>query len=106
MKFYDWFRQAIRNPKYRWWILGGAAVYLLSPIDIAPDFIPFIGQIDDVLLMTLVVSEVSQMLVERVKTSKEKKVGDTVASTGTSPSATGVGSVEANPVDVQAVSVE
>ena len=30
--------------------LGAAAVYLLSPVDIVPDFIPLVGYIDDVLL--------------------------------------------------------
>jgi uncharacterized membrane protein YkvA (DUF1232 family) len=97
MKFYDWFRQAIRNPKYRWWIIAGSVVYLLSPFDIAPDFVPFIGQIDDVLLMTLVVSEVSQMLLDRVKANKDKKAA--VSSTDNT-------AVGANSVDVNAVEVE
>ena len=30
--------------------LGAAAVYLLSPVDLVPDFIPLVGYIDDVLL--------------------------------------------------------
>jgi uncharacterized membrane protein YkvA (DUF1232 family) len=30
--------------------LGAAAVYLLSPVDLVPDFIPVVGWIDDVLL--------------------------------------------------------
>ncbi|HEY9639022.1 MAG TPA: YkvA family protein [Coleofasciculaceae cyanobacterium] len=98
MKFYDWFRQAIRNPKYRWWIIGGAAVYLLSPFDIAPDFIPFIGQIDDALIMTLVISEVSQILLDRVKSNKDKTAADPVASAASSTGS--------NPVDVKAVNVE
>ena len=101
MKFYDWFRQSIRNPKYRWWILGGAAVYLISPIDIAPDFIPFIGQIDDVVIMTLVVSEISQMLLDRVKANKDKKSG-TVSAQTTSP----VEATDSMPVDVKAVQVD
>jgi uncharacterized membrane protein YkvA (DUF1232 family) len=100
MKFYDWFRQSIRNPKYRWWILGGAAVYLISPIDIAPDFIPFIGQIDDVVIMTLVVSEISQMLLDRVKANKDKK------STVSSQSTAEANPMDANPVEVKAVQVD
>lgn len=97
MKFYDWFRQSIRNPKYRWWIILGSAAYLLSPIDIAPDFIPFIGQIDDVLLMTLVVSEVSQLLLDRVKVNKGKKGSET-----TTASASGVDI----PVEARAVELD
>jgi uncharacterized membrane protein YkvA (DUF1232 family) len=30
--------------------LGAAALYLLSPVDLVPDFIPLVGYIDDVLL--------------------------------------------------------
>jgi uncharacterized membrane protein YkvA (DUF1232 family) len=30
--------------------LGAAAVYLLSPIDLIPDFVPLVGYIDDLLL--------------------------------------------------------
>lgn len=67
---YDWYRQVIRNPKYRWWIILGTVAYLISPIDIAPDFIPFIGQVDDVVLLTLLISEVSQMLTERLRRAK------------------------------------
>ena len=34
--------------------LAAAAVYLASPIDLIPDFIPFIGYLDDVLLAAIV----------------------------------------------------
>jgi uncharacterized membrane protein YkvA (DUF1232 family) len=91
---YDWYRDVIRNPKYRWWIIVGSLAYIISPIDIAPDFIPIIGQVDDVLIMTLLVSEVSQLLINRVKTMKGKdSVADATASTD-------------NPVDVNAVPID
>ena len=35
--------------------LGAAAVYLLSPVDLIPDFIPFLGYADDVLLAAILV---------------------------------------------------
>jgi uncharacterized membrane protein YkvA (DUF1232 family) len=34
--------------------LGAAAVYLLSPIDLIPDFIPLVGYVDDLLLAAVV----------------------------------------------------
>jgi uncharacterized membrane protein YkvA (DUF1232 family) len=35
--------------------LAAMALYLASPIDVLPDFIPFVGWIDDLLLVALVV---------------------------------------------------
>lgn len=72
---YTWYRNTIRNPKYRWWMILGTALYLISPFDIAPDFLPIIGQIDDVVVLTLLVSEVSQLLIDGVKSRQ----GETVA---------------------------
>lgn len=33
--------------------LGIASIYVISPIDIIPDFIPVIGQLDDLVVMRL-----------------------------------------------------
>ena len=38
--------------------LGVAAVYLLSPVDLIPDFIPFVGYVDDLLLAAVVLDGV------------------------------------------------
>lgn len=64
---YDWYGNTLRNPKYRWWIVLGTLAYLISPFDIAPDFLPIIGQVDDVLIATLFLSELSQMALEFFK---------------------------------------
>ncbi|NLQ05735.1 YkvA family protein [Cylindrospermopsis raciborskii] len=69
---YSWYGKLIRKPKYRWWVIMGTIVYLVSPIDIAPDFIPVVGQIDDLVLLTLLVSEVSKLVIEGWKSSKAK----------------------------------
>lgn len=34
-------------------LLGAAAAYVVMPIDLIPDFIPFIGQVDDVFILVL-----------------------------------------------------
>lgn len=47
---YNWYRGLLRNPKYRWWVILGTILYIVSPIDIAPDFLPVVGQIDDFLV--------------------------------------------------------
>jgi uncharacterized membrane protein YkvA (DUF1232 family) len=92
---YDWYRDVIRNPKYRWWIIIGSLAYIASPIDISPDLIPIVGQIDDVVIMTLLVSEVSQILIDRVKAMKGKEADAETSQTAS-----------ANPVDVNAVPID
>lgn len=62
--FYSWYKQTMRHPKYRWFLIGGTLLYLISPIDIAPDFIPIIGWIDDAAIATLLAAEVSQVFLE------------------------------------------
>lgn len=60
-------RSALRHPKYRWWVVTGSLLYLLNPLDIAPDALPVVGWIDDGLLATLVVSEVAQVVGSSIK---------------------------------------
>jgi uncharacterized membrane protein YkvA (DUF1232 family) len=93
---YSWYRNTLRNPKYRWWIVVGTLVYLVSPIDIAPDFFPIIGEIDDIALVTLLFAEVSQMAIEKLKQRQPK------ANASASPFTT----ADANTVDVNAVPVQ
>lgn len=88
---YNWYRNAIRNPKYRWWIILGTLTYLVLPFDIAPDFFPIVGEIDDLVLVTLLLTEVYQMVMERLKS--RQKQPDT-------------SSQESKTVDVNAVSLD
>ncbi len=68
---YQWYRSTLRNPKYRNWIIIASMIYLFSPIDISPDFIPIVGWIDDGVVLTLLVSEVSQILAEKMRKRQE-----------------------------------
>ncbi len=70
---YSWYRNMIRNPKYRWWIVLGTLAYLWSPIDILPDIFPIVGWIDDGLLATLLVTEISQLVLARLKAKTDEK---------------------------------
>ncbi|MEH1943613.1 MAG: YkvA family protein [Nostoc sp.] len=96
---YTWYRSVLRNPKYRWWVILGTLVYLVSPFDILPDFIPVAGQIDDVFLLTLLVSEVSGLVIEGWKARK----GDVSAE---APNNQEGSTSTASTIDVDAVSVK
>ena len=45
-------------------IIGGAILYVISPIDVIPDFIPFIGWIDDIAVVGWAVSSLSNVISE------------------------------------------
>ena len=93
--FMSWYRNLIRNSKYRWIVIVGSLLYFISPLDLLPDFIPVIGQLDDAIVITLLVSELSQFLIERSKIAKGKHT-EAVDQTVTS----------AKSVDVNAVQVD
>jgi hypothetical protein len=42
-----------RVPRTERALLAGAIVYALIPLDAIPDFIPFVGQVDDIYLISL-----------------------------------------------------
>lgn len=92
---YDWYRETLRNPKYRWWIVLGTLAYLVSPIDLLPDVIPIAGQVDDVMLVTLLVAELSQIVLEFFQKRQKVSTTDSASTTDT-----------AETVDVKAVSTE
>ncbi|WP_071516937.1 DUF1232 domain-containing protein [Geitlerinema sp. PCC 9228] len=65
--FNKWYRQLLRHPKYRWWVILGTLVYFFSPIDLSPDLLPLLGQIDDVLLLVLLGSGLWNWLQDSLK---------------------------------------
>jgi uncharacterized membrane protein YkvA (DUF1232 family) len=90
---YAWYRRLVANPKYRWWVVAATLCYLFSPIDIVPDLVPFIGQIDDAIVVGLLVTELAQLLLNWSSSLKQQKMARTRAS---APSV----------VDVEAVDVQ
>jgi uncharacterized membrane protein YkvA (DUF1232 family) len=69
---YNLYSNALRNPKYRWLIVAASLFYLLSPIDLISDFIPVVGWVDDGVIVTVLVAEVSQLLQEKLKSRRQK----------------------------------
>ena len=68
---YDQYRKLIRDSKYRWVIIIGSALYLITPFNLATDLVPIIGWIDDGVILTLLLTEVSAILMEKVKAKRE-----------------------------------
>ncbi len=55
-----------RTPRRaRWWLIG-LAIYIASPIDPIPDFLPGIGHLDEVILVPLVLKHVRTMIPDDV----------------------------------------
>jgi uncharacterized membrane protein YkvA (DUF1232 family) len=90
---HNWYRSLLQNPKYRWWVVGASLVYLVSPIDLAPDFIPFVGLIDDTLIISMLVSEVASI-------AKAKLQAQNTRTTKSNPDVTG------QVVDVQVMAAD
>jgi len=58
---YTGYRALIRNPQTRWLVIAGTLLSLFSPLDLSPDILPLAGQLDDVLLVTLLLTELFQV---------------------------------------------
>jgi uncharacterized membrane protein YkvA (DUF1232 family) len=50
-----------------------AVLYLLSPIDIIPDFIPFVGYLDDVVIVPLLLNASIRLLPAMVREESVRK---------------------------------
>lgn len=68
---YDYYRRGLRHPRYRWVIIGATLVYLASPIDLLPEaLLPVVGALDDVALVTLLLTELSQVTMEWLRSRR------------------------------------
>lgn len=71
----DYYQGNYRNIPYK--TISAAVVgllYVLNPIDIIPDFIPFIGYIDDVLVLKFCLKLIKKDLL-KYKTWKDEQIG-------------------------------
>lgn len=61
---YQALKQGLRNPQVRPWVLMGTLAYLASPIDLIPAFFPGIGELDDLLVLSLLVRALISLWLE------------------------------------------
>ena len=62
-----------RTPRISRWLLGGAIGYLVSPIDIIPDFIPIFGQLDDLVIVPVMIYAALAFIPASVKVECREK---------------------------------
>ena len=68
---------ALRDPRAPWYVkalAAAAAVYALSPIDLIPDFLPFHGIVDDVLVVPLAIALMVRLIPMPLKAELREKV--------------------------------
>lgn len=70
-----WYKQEYRNiSPTTVTTLIAAVLYIVNPLDVIPDFIPFIGQIDDFLIISLVVRRLNKEIERFMAWEKENVV--------------------------------
>ena len=72
--FHDLYRKALKHTKYRWLVILGTLLYLVSPLDISPDVFPVLGWIDDGLVASLLITEVSSLMMEQLKRKRQSVI--------------------------------
>lgn len=68
---HELYRKALKHTKYRWVVILGTLLYFVSPLDISPDVFPVLGWIDDGVVVSLLVTEVSQLMTEQLKRKRQ-----------------------------------
>lgn len=80
---------AVRHPQAPTWLkLGtvGIVLYLVSPVDIIPDFIPFFGLVDDIVLVPLAIRFLLRHLPASIRADIEGRTAAAASPTPSRPS--------------------
>ena len=73
--------RAFLTPETPLWLKGLmllVPLYLISPLDIIPDFIPLAGWLDDIVVIPLLVSWIVGLLPQRATQSARRENGSTI----------------------------
>jgi uncharacterized membrane protein YkvA (DUF1232 family) len=63
-------------PRY---LLTAAMVYLLSPLDLIPDFIPIIGKLDDLIIVSILTVIANRFISKDIKKEAREKVNEDIS---------------------------
>jgi uncharacterized membrane protein YkvA (DUF1232 family) len=63
-----------RTPLMTKLLLGAAVFYVLSPVDLIPDFIPILGHLDDLVIVPLLVLMALALIPDEVVTDCRERV--------------------------------
>ena len=81
-KEFAYYRALFSHPRTPWisrWLLGGAIAYLVSPVDIIPDFIPIFGQLDDLFIVPGMIYAALAFIPASVKAECREKTANQVS---------------------------
>lgn len=71
--------RAFLAPETPLWLKGlmlGVPLYLVSPLDVIPDFIPILGWVDDAIVIPLLVSWIVRLLPQRAPVRNRTRDGN------------------------------